>query len=177
MIFCLNWKITDIYLRYCTCIINYHKHEVKLSQIYFKFMQNWLCILKPICAGPIHWHKNYPLAGKKRQSPIDILPSDTKFDISLAANPLNIRYDANRTSKVVNTGHSFRVDVDGADYSKFMILYKLLFSRISRVRPSRKFPLQFMSIYNDENIKKITKLTPRELQHIVQNRKNNCMRK
>ena len=47
------------------------------------------------------------------------------------------------------------------------LLYKLLFSRISRVRPSRKFPLQFMSIYSNKNILKITKLTPHELTHLV----------
>ena len=28
----------------------------------------------------------------------------------------------------------------------------VLFSRISRVKPSRKFPLQFMSIYSNDNI-------------------------
>ena len=39
----------------------------------------------------------------------------------------------------------------------------------SRVKPSRKFPLQFMSIYSNENIRKIMKLSPRELPHLVQN--------
>ena len=49
------------------------------------------------------------------------------------------------------------------------ILYKLLFSRgfyfreFPRARPSRKFPLQFMSIYSNDNIRKIAKLTTREL--------------
>ena len=51
-----------------------------------------------------------------------------------------------------------------------VLLYKLLFSR---VRPSRKFPLQCMSIYSNDNISKIAKLTPRELPHLVQNRENN----
>ena len=42
----------------------------------------------------------------------------------------------------------------------------------------RKFPLQFMSIYsNDENIRKITKLTPRKFLHLVQNQENICTRK
>ena len=31
----------------------------------------------------------------------------------------------------------------------------VLFLRISRVKPSRKFPLQFMSIYSNDNISKI----------------------
>ena len=63
------------------------------------------------------------------------------------------------------------------------VLYKLLFSRgfyfsrISRARPSRKFPLQFMSIYSNDNIRKIAKLTTRELPHLVQKRENNCTRK
>ena len=53
----------------------------------------------------------------------------------------------------------------------------VLFSRISRVKPSRKFPLQFMSIYSD-NISKIAKLTTRELPHLAKTakitvRKNN----
>ena len=43
-------------------------------------------------------------------------------------------------------------------------------SRISRSRPSRKFPLQFMSIYSNDNIRKIAKLTTRELPHLVQKR-------
>ena len=35
------------------------------------------------------------------------------------------------------------------------------------IRTSRKFPLQFMSIYSDENIRKIVKLSPREFPHLV----------
>ena len=53
----------------------------------------------------------------------------------------------------------------------------VLFSRISRVKPSRKFPLQFMSIYSNDNISKIAKLTTRELPHLAKNRENNCTRK
>ena len=47
----------------------------------------------------------------------------------------------------------------------------VLFSRISRVKPSRKFPLQFMSIYSNDNISKIAKLTPRELPHLAKTAK------
>ena len=52
----------------------------------------------------------------------------------------------------------------------------VLFSRISRVKPSRKFPLQFMSIYSNDNISKIAKLTTRECTAPGQNRENNCTR-
>ena len=41
----------------------------------------------------------------------------------------------------------------------------------SRVKPSRKFPLQFMSIYSNDNISKIVKLTPRELPHLAKTAK------
>ena len=43
--------------------------------------------------------------------------------------------------------------------------------------PREKFPLQFMSIYSNDNIRKIAKLTTRELPHLVQKRENNCTRK
>ena len=46
-----------------------------------------------------------------------------------------------------------------------------LFSRFSRARPSRKFPLQFMSIYSNDNISKIAKLTTRELPQKSKNAK------
>ena len=36
----------------------------------------------------------------------------------------------------------------------------------SRVKPSQ-IPLQFMSIYSNDNISKIAKLTPRELLHLA----------
>ena len=47
----------------------------------------------------------------------------------------------------------------------------VLFSRISRVKPSRKFRLQFMSIYSNDNISKIAKLTTRELPHLAKTAK------
>ena len=47
----------------------------------------------------------------------------------------------------------------------------VLFSRISQVF-SQKFPLQFMSMYGNESIRKIAKWSPCEFPHLVQNRKN-----
>ena len=64
-----------------------------------------------------------------------------------------------------------------AAWPYILLYYKLLFSQISRARPSPKFPLQFMSIYSNDNIRKIAKLTTRELPHLVQKRENNCTRK
>ena len=47
----------------------------------------------------------------------------------------------------------------------------VLFSRISRVKPSRKFPLQFMYIYSNDNISKIAKLTLLDLPHLAKTAK------
>ena len=41
----------------------------------------------------------------------------------------------------------------------------------AKARPSRKFPLQFMSIYSNDNIRKIAKLTTRELPQKSKNAK------
>ena len=40
------------------------------------------------------------------------------------------------------------------------------------VSQSQKFPLQYMPIYSNENITKITKLSHRKFSHLVQNREN-----
>ena len=50
-----------------------------------------------------------------------------------------------------------------------VLLYTWLFLR---VRPSQKCPLQFMSIYSNENIRKIVKLSPHKFLHLVQNLEN-----
>ena len=69
--------------------------------------------------------------------------------------------------------------IDFFKHNKNYILYTVraeifavvLFSRILRVKPSRKFPLQFMSIYSNDNISKIAKLTTRELPHLAKTEK------
>ena len=58
-----------------------------------------------------------------------------------------------------------------------LIFAVVLFSRMSRVRPSQKFPLQFMSTYSNTTIRKITKLSLCEFPHLVQSRENICTRK
>ena len=48
----------------------------------------------------------------------------------------------------------------GGTRTVYVVIFAMvLFSQISRVRSSRKFPLQFMSIYSNENIRNIVKLT------------------
>ena len=65
-------------------------------------------------------------------------------------------------------------------YTVYVVIFAVVFTffyKFLRVRPRKKFPLQFMSIYSNENIRKITKLTPREFLHLVQNHENICTRK
>ena len=62
------------------------------------------------------------------------------------------------------------IDVNG-------LLYELKFSRISRVKSSRKFPLQFMSIYSNDNISKIAQINHSRITAPGPNRENNCTRK
>lgn len=63
--------------------------------------------------GPKHWGNAFPIACEgKRQSPIDIDSKSVVVDASLE--PIAASYDANDVKQIVNTGASFRVDVDGS---------------------------------------------------------------
>ena len=82
--------------------------------------------------------------------------------------------------------HAFAVylfDDRSCKREQYDILYKLLFSRGFYFRefrepdPRENFPLQFMSIYSNDNIRKIAKLTTRELPQKSKKRENNCTRK
>ena len=53
----------------------------------------------------------------------------------------------------------------------------ILPSRISRVKPSRKFPLQFVSIDGIDNISKVREINHSRITAHGQNRENNCTRK
>ncbi|XP_036616532.1 LOW QUALITY PROTEIN: carbonic anhydrase 2-like [Trichosurus vulpecula] len=60
--------------------------------------------------GPDTWHKLFPIANGRRQSPIDIQLWNTKSDSSLK--PLNFNYDPSTTRGIVNKGYSFNVEFD-----------------------------------------------------------------
>ena len=63
-------------------------------------------------------------------------------------------------------------------YTVYVVIFAVvLFFTNFASQTARKFPLQFMSIYSNENIRTITKLTPREFPHLVQNHENICTRK
>ena len=52
-----------------------------------------------------------------------------------------------------------------------------IFANFASQTLRENFHCQFMSIYSNDNIRKIAKLTTRELPHLVQKRENNCTRK
>lgn len=57
--------------------------------------------------GPDKWADNFPIANGPRQSPIDIVPGQAKYDSGLK--PLNIKYDPSTCMDILNNGHSFQV--------------------------------------------------------------------
>ena len=69
--------------------------------------------------GPENWHKNFQLCAGKRQSPIDIIPSETTVERRWLGN--NYRNQPiNLTFVLKNNGHSVQVDIGNATglYSK-----------------------------------------------------------
>ncbi|KAJ8277583.1 hypothetical protein GJAV_G00077030 [Gymnothorax javanicus] len=58
--------------------------------------------------GPDKWVENFPIADGPRQSPVDIVPDEARYDSALQA--LNLKYDGSTSRSIVNSGHSFQVD-------------------------------------------------------------------
>ncbi|KAJ8417773.1 hypothetical protein AAFF_G00226160 [Aldrovandia affinis] len=63
--------------------------------------------------GPSAWHNDYPIAQGNRQSPIDIVPTETVYDASLA--PIMLSYDLCTSVNISNNGHSVVVEFDDVD--------------------------------------------------------------
>ena len=62
--------------------------------------------------GPSEWHKYFPHAAGKKQSPVDIPSELAVYSEKLAAAPFSINYDDKCTSKIENTGRIFVVTGD-----------------------------------------------------------------
>lgn len=60
--------------------------------------------------GPEHWHKNFPIAKGKRQSPVEIDTKAAVHDPSLK--PLSVSYAQATSRRIVNNGHAFNVEFD-----------------------------------------------------------------
>ena len=76
----------------------------------------WLGDSCPSCVaptGPSAWHKAYPLAQGDRQSPINIVPTETVYDGSLS--PIFLSYENCMSTSISNNGHSVVVEFDDTD--------------------------------------------------------------
>ncbi|XP_053914996.1 carbonic anhydrase 3 isoform X2 [Cuculus canorus] len=60
--------------------------------------------------GPDHWHKNYPIAKGRHQSPIEINNKDVHYDRSLL--PWFASYDPGAAKTILNNGKTCRVVFD-----------------------------------------------------------------
>jgi len=65
--------------------------------------------------GPKTWHKNYPIATGKQQSPVDICPSTCQKDDALK--PIKVDYSGVEIGEVENTGASWKAQVTGGKSS------------------------------------------------------------
>ncbi|KAL5021223.1 hypothetical protein ScPMuIL_000378 [Solemya velum] len=63
--------------------------------------------------GPKTWHKHYPHASGKKQSPIDIRTKDAKVDRSLRGNSLYVSYGTEKDMELQNTGASVKASIKG----------------------------------------------------------------
>ncbi|XP_043937852.1 carbonic anhydrase 7 [Protopterus annectens] len=63
--------------------------------------------------GPPEWHQSYPIANGDRQSPIDIITSQTMFNPDLK--PLTVSYDSCKSLNICNNGHSVMVEFEDVD--------------------------------------------------------------
>jgi carbonic anhydrase 2 len=64
--------------------------------------------------GPGHWHKNFPVAEGCRQSPVDIVTSDLEEEVFP---PVLCKYPEVRGLRVINTGSSWKMDLQAEDSS------------------------------------------------------------
>lgn len=69
--------------------------------------------------GPTTWHKTYPEALGKRQSPIDIRSTKVLSDDGLVAKSLSWKYVAENTLVLVNPGYCWKVEVNGEGSGEF----------------------------------------------------------
>ncbi|XP_062405093.1 carbonic anhydrase 7 [Sardina pilchardus] len=63
--------------------------------------------------GPAAWHKDYPIAQGNRQSPIDIVPTETVYDANLP--PIFLSYENCTSTSISNNGHSVVVEFEDSD--------------------------------------------------------------
>ena len=69
-------------------------------------------IYASLIPGPEKWHEKFPLANGVRQSPVNIITSQTKQSTDLQVNPLRWTYVPENVKCLINPGYCWRVDVN-----------------------------------------------------------------
>ena len=107
--------------------------------------------------------------GGRGRGIIEVLKSSHEVLVLIITPPfLRISFFMLPGSGLYVKAHSLRGHLNWVGCGYCVIFVRVLFSWISRVRTSQKFPLQFMSICSNENRSKIPKLSPHEFTHVVQ---------
>ncbi|XP_027592323.1 carbonic anhydrase 3-like isoform X1 [Pipra filicauda] len=88
--------------------------------------------------GPDQWHKNYPTAKGRHQSPIEINNKEVHYDSSLL--PWFASYDPGAAKTILNNGKTCRVVFDDSfDRSEQHQIYHLL-HKCQRILKGREYP-------------------------------------
>lgn len=95
--------------------------------------------------GPDTWAEEFPIANDGlRQSPINIISKEAKYDSSLKH--LKLRYDPSNAKGILNNGHSFQVDfVDDTDSSSKHVHFCFHMGNRIRLKYQEVFPMFWIS--------------------------------
>jgi len=81
-------------------------------------MSHTWCYDENSTSGPSKWCHHFANAGGHKQSPIDIKPSEAKFDETLSGEEFKLDYDPKEIASIINNGHTFQLTTrDGAKSS------------------------------------------------------------
>lgn len=120
-LFCIGWimQIIKVLFFKPEYVLKKKEYMYSIKKNMKKRLQHILIshlMLEYVFAGPDTWGEDFPIANGPRQSPINIVPKDAKYDSTLK--PLKIKYDPSNAKGILNNGHSFQVDyVDDSDSS------------------------------------------------------------
>ena len=107
------------------CACNQGKSQTPMNIYIMSFNFSFIKVIKTsftfLSPGPPTWGNIAPAAKGKRQSPIDIVPSQAKFDKTLKEKPLRMTYDPSKAKELINTGASVQVPYDPAGSCEYMI--------------------------------------------------------
>ncbi len=101
------------------CYYRFLSTTTSVPQTKQKLFKNSVITFDISISGPGNWSKHFPGGGGKRQSPIDIITSEARFDETLGDGQFQFNYQAADCATFCNTGFSWLIAVkDDAQSSK-----------------------------------------------------------